>query len=673
MKLMGKATAKKTLTGKISGCEKIYISADTSDATATEDDIAIDKTAYIRSGKTTGKLPIETAIEVDGNASLDEQGKIQIAGIFDDKRAILEKNASISMSAPASDFGDATAEDVAKGKKFTSADGLNVTGTRETFIPAGTRVITMNGTHYIADYEYAQVEVAAGGDVVGGEDIEIGSLSELHQWSKYTIGGTVNETVQDSVYVDLAQKGNVDGRVYYADKYSIVDGALTLNNPTLVDLYNSPEADRKAILGKYINPVKSGGYYLVPRDAAITRSAPATGYHYVSIAPVYKVEYTGAGGEFVGIVVSEDSNAYPQSGEQDGYKYVYNGTLDDAVKEPVLQSATVTPSEMEWTVIPGEGYDGLSQVTVKAISETYVGSGITRKAAQTYTPGDTAQEIPAGVYLTGKQTINPVPTQSKTATGNGTVTPDAGKYLSSVVVDVPQSGVELPTLSNPGVAEDLLAGKELIDANGNVVTGTVVDKRSILDAVNINPVVLTVGSHTYIMHQYTPSKTMMVRDVIKLCASIDKFGTATAADVAKGKTFTSQNGLKVVGTHECEAGVELPTLDTPGTAEDLASGKQLIDANGNVVTGSVAEYDYQVGWKNRTPTIDGDSDIKFSINTTVPYLFRKGVYLSSPLSNFGDATAADVRAGKTFTSAEGLTVVGTNTLRDIKTITIKEV
>ena len=172
---------------------------------------------------------------------------------------------------------------------------------------------------------------------------------------------------------------------------------------------------------------------------------------------------------------------------------------------------------------------------------------------------NTAQEIPAGVYLTGKQTINPVPTQSKTATGNGTVTPDPGKYLSSVVVDVPQTGVELPT------------------------------------------------------------------------------------------------------------------LDTPGTAEDLASGKQLIDANGNVVTGSVAEYDYQVGWKNRTPTIDGDSDIKFSINTTVPYLFRKGVYLSSPLSNFGDATAADVRAGKTFTSAEGLTVVGTNTLRDIKTITIKEV
>ena len=33
--------------------------------------------------------------------------------------------------------------------------------------------------------------------------------------------------------------------------------------------------------------------------------------------------------------------------------------------------------------------------------------------------------------------------------------------------------ITLPTLNNPGTASDLLEGKELIDGNGNVVTGTI--------------------------------------------------------------------------------------------------------------------------------------------------------------------------------------------------------
>lgn len=34
------------------------------------------------------------------------------------------------------------------------------------------------------------------------------------------------------------------------------------------------------------------------------------------------------------------------------------------------------------------------------------------------------------------------------------------------------SGVELPTLSNEGIADDLVEGKELIDSTGNIITGT---------------------------------------------------------------------------------------------------------------------------------------------------------------------------------------------------------
>lgn len=44
-----------------------------------------------------------------------------------------------------------------------------------------------------------------------------------------------------------------------------------------------------------------------------------------------------------------------------------------------LQSKTVTPSENTQTVNPDSSYDALSSVTVEAISNTYIGSSVTKK------------------------------------------------------------------------------------------------------------------------------------------------------------------------------------------------------------------------------------------------------------------------------------------------------
>lgn len=68
------------------------------------------------------------------------------------------------------------------------------------------------------------------------------------------------------------------------------------------------------------------------------------------------------------------------------------GFVTGGASGAVLQSKTVSPSESAQTIKADNGYDGLSQVTVNAVSRTYVGSGVTKKIA-------------ASQYLSGAQTI----------------------------------------------------------------------------------------------------------------------------------------------------------------------------------------------------------------------------------------------------------------------------
>ena len=50
-------------------------------------------------------------------------------------------------------------------------------------------------------------------------------------------------------------------------------------------------------------------------------------------------------------------------------------------------------------------YIAIMKQTTNAVSKTYVGSGVTKKSAATYTPGTSDQSIASGQYLSGTQTI----------------------------------------------------------------------------------------------------------------------------------------------------------------------------------------------------------------------------------------------------------------------------
>ena len=121
--------------GYKSAIESIEVGIDTSDATATPDYVANPYTFYADGVKQTGNAIITNYIAGTGEPT--KQGYLLMLTMTYPEPRLLEKNSTIMVQCDTRNLGDATANDVIKGKTFTSTAGLKVTGRYEPPVSAG--------------------------------------------------------------------------------------------------------------------------------------------------------------------------------------------------------------------------------------------------------------------------------------------------------------------------------------------------------------------------------------------------------------------------------------------------------------------------------------------------------------------------------------------------------
>ena len=125
--------------------------------------------------------------------------------------------------------------------------------------------------------------------------------------------------------------------------------------------------------------------------------------------------------------------------------------IADAVRTRINSSEGMNILDIPGKILSITGGEGINTSDATIVSGDQMLSGVTAygaegkvigtipsAAAATLTPNDEVQvAIAAGTYAIGNITVNPVPTETKDVTVNGTYTPEDGKYFSEVTVNVP--------------------------------------------------------------------------------------------------------------------------------------------------------------------------------------------------------------------------------------------
>ena len=343
-------------------------------------------------------------------------------------------------------------------------------------------------------------------------------------------------------------------------------------------------------------------------------------------------------------------------------------SIADAIRTKNGTSAKLSLDDMASSILAIESGSGIdtSDATATADDIIYektayvngkkITGNIVRYNGTTYTPTTEDERFFAGAYnsdIIVKGDANLLPENIRQGVSifnvEGTLSPYEDTDSTATAENIESGytayvkGEQITGSLETGVQTNQLANKTLYSNEGSVKYSTSTGTGD----VN-SPSCFTVS------YENRFKRIAKVNDKISANVRASLFGNATVNDVVKGKTFSSENGLKLTGTYEGSTGID--TSDATATAGDIVSGKTAY-VNAEKITGTLSTLHMAPG----TPEYNTSPDqIKISKSLTEErYIGENTLWLTAKASDFGDAVPSDVVSGKTFTSASGLKLTGT--------------
>ncbi len=237
----------------------------------------------------------------------------------------------------------------------------------------------------------------------------------------------------------------------------------------------------------------------------------------------------------------------------------------------------------------------------------------------------------SGVGLTG--------TMTDKGSTSSSATVDADTDNSRIRMQVPANGyyntssylyAAYSSFGNAAV-DNVLTGKTFTSSAGFKATGTMANKSGSSSSLAQFSATVDADTDNSRVRMKIPAAGYY-NTYSYLYAAYSTFGNATAAQVLNARTFTSSAGFKATGTM----------------------------ANKSGSSSSLAQF---------SATVDADTD-NSRVRMKVPAAgyYNTYSYLYAAYSSFGNATAAQVLSGRTFTSSAGFKATGTITSQAAKTV-----